>query len=113
MSGAGVVNKDLYSQRHHRTASMSQNQNMLNQMNDCLKECQRVPTLRRKVQETLGSLEQSMLDYRAQRGVEASIVARRRLRDKASREEESKDKSVQIMLEQTAVLDSPIRAANL
>ena len=57
-------------------------------MNDCLKECQRIPSLKRKVQETLGSLEESMMDYRAQRGLEASMQARRRLRDKAQKEEE-------------------------
>ena len=34
-------------------------------MNECLKECEKVPSLRRKVQETLSSLEQSMMDYRA------------------------------------------------
>ena len=82
-------------------------------MNDCLKECEKMPSLKRKVQETLTSLEQSMMDYRAQRGLEASVRARHRLRDKANKEEEFKEKSVQIMLEQTAVLDSPIRAANL
>jgi hypothetical protein len=82
-------------------------------MNECLKECEKVPTLKRRVQETLNSLEQSMIDYRAQRGMEASMAARRRLRHKVISEEESKEKSVQVMLEQTAVLDSPIRAANL
>jgi hypothetical protein len=41
------------------------------------------------------------------------MIARRRLRTKVKQEEESKEKSVQVMLEQTAVLDSPIRAANL
>jgi len=54
-----------------------------------------------------------MIDYRAQKGLEASMIARRRLRHKVISEEESKEKSVQVMLEQTAVLDSPIRAANL
>lgn len=63
-------------------------------MNDCIKECQRVPSLKRKVQETLSQLEQSMLDYRAQRGLEASLQARKRLRDKAVKEEEAKDRSV-------------------
>lgn len=82
-------------------------------MNECLKECEKAPTLKRRVQETLNSLEQSMIDYRAQKGMEASMAARRRLKHKANFEEESKEKSVQVMLEQTAVLDSPIRAANL
>jgi hypothetical protein len=35
-----------------------------------------------------------MMDYRAQRGLEASVRARHRLRDKANKEEESKEKSV-------------------
>jgi hypothetical protein len=82
-------------------------------MNDCLRECEKAPTLKKRVQETLNSLEQSMIDYRAQHGLEASMAARRRLRHKVVHEEESKEKSVQVMLEQTAVLDSPIRAANL
>jgi len=51
-------------------------------MNDCLKECEKAPTLKKRVQETLNSLEQSMIDYRAQKGLEASLVARRRLRQK-------------------------------
>jgi hypothetical protein len=63
-------------------------------MNECLKECEKVPSLKRKVQETLSSLEQSMMDYRAQKGLEASVRARHRLRDKANKEEESKEKSV-------------------
>jgi hypothetical protein len=54
-----------------------------------------------------------MIEYRAQQGYEAAVQARRRLRSKAVKEEEVKEKSVQVMLEQTAVLDSPIRAANL
>ena len=63
-------------------------------MNDCLKECEKAPTLKRRVQETLNSLEQSIIDYRAQKGLEASMVARRRLRQKVLKEEESKEKSV-------------------
>ena len=63
-------------------------------MNECLKECEKVPTLKKRVQETLNSLEQSMIDYRAQKGLEASYAARRRLRSKVVREEESKEKSV-------------------
>lgn len=112
MSGAGTLNYNrdrLNSQRQ----SSTDNEKLLSQMNDALKECQKVPSLQRKVQETLTSLEQSMMDYRAQRGQEASVRARHRLREKAMKEEEAKEKSVQIMLEQTAVLDSPIRAANL
>jgi len=112
LSGVGTL-KNM--QRHTRTTSMQsdQNQNVLNQMNECLKECQKAPALRRKVQETLTTLEQSMVDYRAQRGMVASMDARKRLKDKAMKEEEAKERSVQVMLEQTAVLDSPIRAANL
>lgn len=72
-----------------------------------------MPSLRRKVQETLSSVEQSMLEYRAHQGLEAAVRARRRLRSKAVQDEEAKERSVQVMLEQTAVLDSPIRAANL
>ena len=68
-------------------------------MNDCLKECEKAPLLKKRVQETLNSLEQSMIDYRAQRGLEASMAARRRLRHKVLFEEESKEKSVQVMLE--------------
>ncbi len=63
-------------------------------MNDCLKECQKMPALKRKVQETLTTLEQSMVEYRAQRGQEAAVLARRRLRSKAQQEEEAKEKSV-------------------
>jgi len=114
LSGVGTL-KNMHSQRHSRTTSMQndQNQSVLNQMNECLKECQKAPALRRKVQETLTSLEQSMIDYRAQRGMVASLDARKRLKEKAMKEEEAKERSVQVMLEQTAVLDSPIRAANL
>lgn len=54
-----------------------------------------------------------MIDYRAQRGMVASMDARKRLKEKLLKEEEAKERSVQVMLEQTAVLDSPIRAANL
>lgn len=68
MGGVGTL-KGLSSSRpkQNRTAgnSFDGNQNTLNQMNDCLKECQKVPSLRRKVQETLASLETSMVDYRA------------------------------------------------
>lgn len=63
-------------------------------MNQALKECDKAPGLKRRVQETLNQLEQSMIDYRAQKGMEASVAARRRLRHKAVFEEESKEKNV-------------------
>lgn len=92
MSGIGVIKK-MHTQRQNsmHTSSNSpldNNQSILNQMNDCLKECQKVPSLKRKVQETLGTLEQSMMDHRAQIGLQASMNARRRLRDKIRNEEE-------------------------
>ena len=58
-------------------------------------------------------MEESLVDYKAQQGYEASLRAQKRIRDKNRHEEEQKERNIQIMLEQTAVLDSPIRAANL
>jgi hypothetical protein len=40
-----------------------------------------------------------MIDYRAQRGMVASLDARKRLKEKAMKEEEAKERSVQVMLE--------------
>ena len=86
---------------------------VLKEMNDFLQQCQKQPSVKKKVQDTLQTLQETLVDYRAQQGLQASLLAQKRLRDRRVQEEEAKEKSIQKMLEQTAVLDSPIRAANL
>lgn len=65
LSGVGTLNLKKQHQKTFSVDLQNSNQAVLNQMNDCLKECDKVPSLKRKVQETLTSLEQSMLDHRA------------------------------------------------
>ena len=37
-------------------------------MNKCLETCQRFPSMKKKVQNTLYNLEQSMIEYKALKG---------------------------------------------
>ena len=45
------------------------------EMNDCLLQCEKIPSLKRKVQDTLLSLEESLMDYKAKEGLQASLRA--------------------------------------
>eukprot|EP00347_Sterkiella_histriomuscorum_P019877 403339970 len=113
-TGRQFSNTDQYIENMHQKQNKFQiNPMLVKEMNDCLAQCEKQPSLKRKIQDTLYTLQESMMDYKAQEGLKASMRAQKRLRDKINYEEESKEKSIQRMLEQTAVLDSPIRAANL
>ena len=94
--------------------STKENSNSIKeQINDCLNEANKRPGMRKKILQSMASLEDQLNEIRAEEGYLAQLRAQQRLRDQIKAKKEKSEKDIENILERTAVLDSAVRAVGL
>ena len=69
--------------------------------------------MRKKILQSMASLEDQLNEIRAEEGYMAQMRAQQRIRDQMKAKKEKDEADIENILERTAVLDSAVRAVGL